>query len=105
MKTINKDTTVDTSNIQPGGLVHMEFAFYNVTSIHGFTSMLIVVSSKTIMLWVFPTVSKRAFALIIRFIITTLINEQHPCKRVRVDKDIELKNSTDVTNLIVMMER
>ena len=49
-KTINKGTTVDTSKIQPGELVHTDFAFYNVTSILVFTSMLTVVCAKTRML-------------------------------------------------------
>ena len=42
MTTTNKGTTVDTSNIQPGELIHMDFAFYNVTYIYDFTSMLSV---------------------------------------------------------------
>ena len=36
-----------------------------------------------------------------RLIRTTLNNEQHPCKRLRVDEDVTLENSTDVTNHIV----
>ena len=48
MTTINKGTTVDTSNLQPGELVHMDFAFYNINSIHGFTSMITVVCEKSI---------------------------------------------------------
>ena len=59
MKNINKGTTVYTSNIQPGELVHMDFEFYNVISIRGFTSMLTVVCTKTTTIWVFPTASKK----------------------------------------------
>ena len=60
MTTINKGTTVDTSNLQPGELVHMEFEFYHVTSICGFTSMLTVVYANNIMLWILPISPKRA---------------------------------------------
>ena len=101
MTTINKGPTVDTSNLQTGELVHMDFSFYNVTSVCGFTSMLTVVCAKNIVLWVFPTASKIAPVCIIRFILKTLINEQHPFKYVRVDKDSVLENSIDVTNLLV----
>ena len=73
--TINKVTTVDTSNLQPGELVHMVFAFYSLASIRGFASMLIVVCAKTRMIWVFPTVSKRAPVFIIPFILTTFMDE------------------------------
>ena len=32
MMTINKGTKVDTSNLQLGELVHMDFVFYNITT-------------------------------------------------------------------------
>ena len=78
MTTTNKGTTVDTSNLQPGELVHMDFEFYKVTSIYGFTSILTVVCAKTIMIWVFSNASKRLPVHIIQFIMTKLMNEQHP---------------------------
>ena len=78
MNTINKNTAVDTSNLQPGYFFHIYFAFYNVTPIRGFTSMLTVVYTKTIMLWVSPNAFKRVPVRIIRFILTTLMNEQKP---------------------------
>ena len=53
------------------------------------------------MLWLFPTASKLAPVRIIRFILTTLKNEQHQCKCVRVNEYCALKKSTDVTNLFV----
>ena len=53
------------------------------------------------MLWVFPTSSKQSPFRIIRFILKTLNNEQHPCKRVRVDEYGALEISTDFTNLLV----
>ena len=53
------------------------------------------------MIWVFPTASKRVHVRIIRLILTTLLNEKHPCKHVRVDEDSALENSTDIINLLV----
>ena len=50
ISTINKVTTVNTSNLHPGDLINMEFAFYKVTSIHGFTSIFTVVCENIIML-------------------------------------------------------
>ena len=101
MTTTKKGTTVHTSKIQPGELVTMEFSFYNVTYIRGFTSMLTVVCKKTRMLWVLPTAHKREPVHIIRFILTSLMNKQHPCKMLRVDKDSALENSKYVTYLLV----
>ena len=80
MTNVNKGTIFDTINLQPGELIHMEFSFYNVTSISGFISMLTVVCAKTIIIWVFRTAPKRSSFRIILFILTTMNNEQHPCK-------------------------
>ena len=79
----------------------MNFSFYNVTSIHNFTSMLTVACENNLMLWVLSTAPKISPVRIILFVLKTLTNEQHPCKLVRVDEDIALENSTDVTNLLV----
>ena len=54
MTTPPKRTTADTTNLQPGELIHIDFAFYNMTYIPGFTSISTVVCTKTIMIWVFP---------------------------------------------------
>ena len=99
--TFTKWTTVDTINLQPVELIHMEFALYHVISICRFTSMLTIVCKKNIMLCVFPTASKQAHVCIISFILTTLKNEQQPCKCIRVDEDGALSKSTDVTKLLV----
>ena len=78
MMTFPKGTTFEKTKLQPGELIHMEFAFYNVTSIRGFTSMIDVVCAKTRMIWVFTNASKRSPVCIIQFILTSLKNVQHP---------------------------
>ena len=50
MKTFPKVATVYTTNFQPGELIHMDYALYNVTYIWGFTSMLTVLFAKNIAL-------------------------------------------------------
>ena len=99
--TLPKVTTVDTSNLLPGELIQIEFSFYNVTSIHVFTSMLTVFCENNRALWVFHTASKYALFRIFHFILTTLKNEHHPCKHIRVSEDGALANSTNVTKLLV----
>ena len=87
MTTFSKVTTVDTTNLQPGELIHVEFSFFDVTFIHGFTSVITGVCENIIMIWLFHTASRLAPDRIILFILTTLKNKQHPCKCVRVDED------------------
>ena len=77
MTTLPKGTTVDTKNLQPVELIHTQFAYYNVTSIQGFNSILNVVCENTIIIWVFTTASKRVSFIIIHFILTTPNNEKH----------------------------
>ena len=101
MTTPPKVTTVDTSNLQPGEIIHMNLKFYNVTTIPGLNSMLTVVFAKNIMIWVFSTAPNQDSVRIIRFILIKFQNEQHPCKRVRVDEGCDLEKSTHVTNLLV----
>ena len=101
MTTFPECNTVDTTNLQPGEPIHMQFAFFNVTSIIGFTSILTVVCANNIILWVFPTVKKISPVQIILFILTTLNNEKHSCKKVRLENYGSFANSTDVTNLPV----
>ena len=102
VKIPSKGTTVDTNNLQLGEHIHVDFAFYNMTYICGFTSMLTTVCPKTRMLWLFPTAYKWCPVCIIRFILTTLKNEQHPYKCVGVDEYGDLVNSSfSPTNLLM----
>ena len=95
-----KDKTVDTTHPQPGKIIHMDFAFYNFTSIRGFTSILNFICENARMIWVFTNAYKWAHVRIIRFVLVTLNNEYHPWKRLRVDEDGALEKSTYVTNLL-----
>ena len=101
MSDLPKGTTVGISNLQPREIIQMEYDFYNVTSIREFTSVITFVCKINRMLWVLPTTSKQSPVRIIRFILTTLNNEQHPFKHAIVDEYGALVNSTYVTNLRV----
>ena len=91
-------TTFYTSNLQPGEIIHMDFVFYNVTSIIGLNYILTIVCANNIILWVFHNTSRQSPGRIIHFFLTTLKNKQHPRKCVRIDEDYDLENSTYFTN-------
>ena len=63
MTTLPKGTTVDTNNLQLGELIHVDFAFYYVTYIRMFTSMITVVFSNTILILVFTTAYKNPLSV------------------------------------------
>ena len=99
--TLPKSVSVDTTKLRTGELIHMDFHWYNVTSIQGFTSMLTIVCAKTRILRVFPTTYKIFPLRIICLILKTFKNEKHTCRRVRFDGDCALSKSTDITHLLV----
>ena len=101
MATFPKVSTVETSKLQSRELVHVEFSFYNVSSVRGFSSMTTFVYERTRMIRELRTGSKQSPVRIILFILKTFKNEQCPCKHLIVDEDGALENSTDVTNLLV----
>ena len=101
--TLPKGKTVYTSNLWPRELINMDFEFYNATSIRGLTSMLTVFRAKTRMLGLLTTEYKLAPICIICFILTTLNNKQHPCKRMSISEYGDLANSTDVRNLLLLV--
>ena len=100
MTTLPKGTTVDTTNIQPVEPIHMEFAFYNVTPIKGFTYMMTSAFEKTRIIWVFNTAPKISPVRIVCLVFTTLKNKKHPCKCMTVNEDISLEKSTGGTKLL-----
>ena len=61
-----KCATAGTNNLQPVELLHLDFTFYNVTTIRGFTSMITDVREIKTMLWIFPTTSKQAPVIVIQ---------------------------------------
>ena len=56
---------------------------------------------KYIILWGFPTSSKRPQVVTIHFILTTSKYEKNECRHVIVVKEGALENSTYVTNLLL----
>ena len=70
-------TAVDTTHLQPGDILHLYLSFYNVTSIHGFTEIIVIVCAKTIILWIFLTTSNQYPVIIIRFILNFLNKNIH----------------------------
>ena len=67
-----KGKKIDTTNLQPGEILYLDFAFYNITLICGCTNILTVVCNNTRIIWILPTASNLAPVGIIRSILTKL---------------------------------
>ena len=101
MKTFPRGTTIDTTKLQPGELIHIKFALYIVNSVRGFTAMLTALCEITRILLVFTTEYKRSPFRIISFIQTPFSNYQPPYKHLIFDEYSALEKSPDNTNLLV----
>lgn len=73
----------------------LDFSFWNVISIRGFTSSLSAICMKTRYIFVFPTRNKRPPLATITWFIQTLHRQGYPVLYIHIDKGGELGRSTD----------
>ena len=88
--------TTDVSNPPPGFMLQMEFAFFNVESIHVFISTFVAICSDTSHPFGLPSRSKRPPLDILKFIVTTLRNQDKKVAFIRVDADLSLARSYEL---------
>jgi len=84
-----------------GQLLHVDFSFWNVVSLRGFTSLLSVIDGKERMLWNFPTASKRCPLQILDFLFAMLQHEGITVQCIRVDEDGALANSSEFCDFLL----
>ena len=74
------------SHPPPGFMLQMNFSFFNVESIHGFTSTFAAICSATSYPFGFPPRSKCPPRDILKFIVTTLRNQDKKVVFIQVDE-------------------
>ena len=82
---IPRGPTTNVSKFPPGFMLQMDFAFLNVESIHGFTSVFVAICSATSYPFGFPSISKRPHLEILKFLVTKLSNQDTKVAFVRGD--------------------
>jgi hypothetical protein len=87
MTQVPKGKIVDTGSLSQGELLHIDFAFWYISSRRGFTSMLVIIDAKTRKLWVFCTAIKKPPLHILRWLFSSLLREKRNLSRTLVDKD------------------
>ena len=92
---ITRGSTTYASKFSPGFMLQMDFAFFNVESIRGFASTFVAICSATSYPYGFPSRSKRPPLDILKFIVTTLRNQDKKVAFVRVDEDGALSRSSE----------
>ena len=91
---------VDATKLAPFQRLHVDFSFFTVTSIRGFTSALDVACASTSYPFGFPTKSKSPPIEILRWLIGTLRSMGHVVNFIRVDEGGELANSSSFTEFV-----
>ena len=82
---IPRGTTTDVSKFAPGFMLQMDFAFFNVESIRGFTSTFVAIFSASSYPFVFSSRSKRPPLDILKFLVTALRNQDKKYSFIGVD--------------------
>jgi len=105
-KTVNppKAKSTSTKFLRRGQLLHIDFSFWNVCSIRGFTCLLSVIDGKDRMLWNFPTTSKRVPLSILAYLFTMLEREGVIIESVRADEDGALANNSEFSDFLIQQK-
>ena len=74
---ITRGTNIDISKFSPRFMIQMDFSFFNVESIHGFTSVFSDICSATSYPFGFLTRIKQPPLEILKLLINTMINKDH----------------------------
>ena len=93
---ISRRITTDVSKFAPRFMLQMNFAFFNAESIRGFTSTFVAICSATSFPFGFLSRSKLPHLDILKFLVTTLINQDKKVAFVRVDEDGALAISSSL---------
>ena len=92
---ISKGPTTDVSKFSPGFMLQMDFAFFNVESIHGFTSTFVAICYATSYAFGLPYRSNRPTIDTLKFFVTTIQNQDKKMVFIRVDEDGALARSSE----------
>ena len=97
---IPRGQLVDTTPLAPFQRLHIDFSFFTVTSIRGFTSALDVACATTSYPFGFPTKSKAPPIELLRWLLGTLRSMGYVVNFIRVDEGGELANSSSFAEFV-----
>ena len=92
--------TINTDQLRPGELIHMDFYFVNIPSIRNFTAVLLVLDTKIRQMWQFPTKQKRPPLDIVNFFLVQLKRMGREVHHIRIYCGGELAGSSEFCALI-----
>ena len=88
---ISRGPTTDVSKFAPGFMLQMDFAFFNVGSIHGFTSTFVAIYSDTSHSFGFTSRIKLTHIDNLRYLSNILMNHHSKIAFIRLDESVALE--------------
>ena len=97
---LRRGPLVDTSKLPVGVLWHIDFTFFNETSIRGFTSALVIVEATERMVFFFPCRHKNPPIDLVLFFFSWLRRHGVPVADIRSDEDGAFVRSTEFCKIL-----
>ena len=96
---ITRGLTIDLSTPPPRIMLQTGFAFFNVESVHGFTSTFVAIFYTTSHPFEFSSISKWTALDILKFLVTILRNQDKKFALIQVDEDGSLARSSEIIRI------
>ena len=88
--------TIDISKFAPGFMLQINFAFFNVEIIRAFNSTFVAICSSNSHPFGFLSRRKLPYLEILKFLVTTLRNQDKKVAFIQVDEDVGLERSSEL---------
>ena len=100
-KNRNKGKTIDTSDLEPGNMLHIDITFFDITSFRGFNSSLNIIDAKSRKLWGFLSSAKRTPLRIIKYFLHAIQKEGKTVIEIRIDEEGAITRSAEFTSMMI----
>ncbi len=94
---------VDKTLLAPMKRLHMDFSFYTITSMRGYTTCLTIVCAGTSYPFTFPTKSKTSPIQLVKWFVSTMKKTGREVVFIRVDEDGALANCSQFCQTIIQL--
>ncbi len=94
---------VDKTLLDPMKRLHLDFSFYTITSLRGYTTCLTIVCAATSYPFTFPTKSKTSPLRLVKWFINAIRGTGREVVFIRVDEDGALANCSHFCELIIQL--
>eukprot|EP00957_Ditylum_brightwellii_P179113 13644818-Ditylum_brightwellii.AAC.1 len=93
--------TIDTSDPEPGNMLHMGNTFFDITSCRGFNCSLNIIDAKSRKLWGFLSSAKWTSLRIIKYFLHALQKEEKTVIEIRIDEEGTISRSAEFTSMMI----